>query len=128
MKLKSVAPAGRKADSLELHVGGGLSYFVELSAPAVGIIYREAVMEQVDSEKGKEDSGTAPCLPRGRPLCRHLEDLQTRGTPARQPSVSPLQLHWLVVVTSATGNSMLPVPPPTSTLMCTDINDPRGQP
>ena len=36
--------------------------------------------------------------------------------------------YLLVVVTLASGKSILPVPPPTSTLMCTEVSDPSFQP
>ena len=54
-RLKSAAPFGAKADELEVHPGGGLNYFVELTTPALGLVYREASMEQIDSKKGEAD-------------------------------------------------------------------------
>ena len=67
-------------------------------------------------------------------LVNMMEDCRTHlscdAGMGKRPLAGPraVQTHWLVVVTSATGNSMLPVPPPTSTLMCTDLRSPRVQP
>ena len=53
----------------------------------------------------------------------------TLSSPAATPRKTAMgRRHWLVVVTSATGNWMLPVPPPTSTLTCTEARFPKLQP
>jgi len=55
-RLKGIQrPAGQQTDELELHVGGGLNYFVKLSGATVGLVYREASVELQDPADGKED-------------------------------------------------------------------------